>query len=107
MSFESSRQVHRLFFYITNFAVRGRVDYWLTWGPWSRCSESCGKSGVQIRYRQCSITRSRQGCAGTTYQRRFCSYGNKCTSSLSDVFGKSGRLDKYRSLLLSIFWYLQ
>lgn len=48
---------------------------WSRWGPWQRCSRTCG-GGVEFSYRECSHPEPRNGgkyCEGQRVQYRSCS----------------------------------
>ena len=53
------------------FVVDGQ---WGDWGPWQRCSETCGE-GTKERYRRCDQPRAQYGgreCVGSETQRTSC-----------------------------------
>ena len=62
------------------FAVEGG---WSNWGPYSKCSRTCGSGGTQTRYRTCSSPHAYyayggSSCRGYSKQTRKCGGNIPC-----------------------------
>ena len=65
----------------TNLGLRG-ATHWSAWTAWSRCSETCGKSGLRSRSRTCQKSPNRPdkpfSCHGAVREFERCAERNLC-----------------------------
>ena len=74
----------RLIFFFFFFVVDGG---WSSWGPYSKCSRTCGSGGRQTRRRTCSHPapyHGRPACRGYSHQTRRC--GSRVPCEKSETF---------------------
>ncbi|XP_039272958.2 uncharacterized protein LOC120347153 [Styela clava] len=76
------------------FARNGKIEEkgnWSFWGPWGRCSRSCGPTGTQMRSRYCIPDNFVSGtCNGTKEEFRQCNTEVYCLKQISEVYGING-----------------